>query len=78
MYKIFSPVNVNLLSGVDIVWVCLQLGFIGLVEDDWISTLSTIDPEDIKYIDFVKEGRRLAIWLREMVAALRYIFTQPC
>ena len=45
----------------------IQIGFIGIVEEDWISTLSTIDHEDIKYLDFIEEGRRLAKYLHQKV-----------
>jgi len=47
-----------------ITWHGNKLGFIGLVEEEWIATLSTVDPEDLDYIDFVTEGRRLARSLR--------------
>jgi len=38
----------------------MKLGFIGLIEEEWMETLSTVDTEDLEYIDFVTEGRRLA------------------
>ena len=47
-----------------ITWHGKKLGFIGLIEEEWIATLSTVDPEDLEYIDFVFEGRRLAQELR--------------
>ena len=31
----------------------LQIGLIGLVEYEWLATLSTISPEDVDYTDFV-------------------------
>src|SRR5690348_3278852 len=34
-----------------------RLGIIGLVEEDWLATLSTIDNEDVIYTDFVSAGR---------------------
>ena len=46
-----------------------QLGIVGLVEEEWIDTLSTIDPDDITFIDYVEEGRRLAQELRDEVSA---------
>ena len=45
-------------------WHGKKLGFIGLIEKEWIATLSTVDEEDLEYIDFVSEGRRLAQELR--------------
>ena len=39
----------------------------GLVEEEWIDTLSTIDPEDIIFEDFVEVGNKLAAELREEV-----------
>ncbi len=44
-----------------------QFGLLGLVEEEWIATLSTIDPDDITFLDFVEEGRELAKELKEMV-----------
>ncbi|XP_067120161.1 snake venom 5'-nucleotidase-like isoform X1 [Centruroides vittatus] len=42
-----------------------KFGLIGLVEEEWLSTLATIDPEDVTYIDFVSEGRKLARQLKD-------------
>ena len=44
-----------------------QFGFLGLVEEEWIATLATIDADDITFLDYVTEGRRLAIQLKEQV-----------
>lgn len=41
-------------------WHGKKLGFIGLIEEEWMATLSTVDSEDLEYIDFVTEGQRLA------------------
>ncbi|XP_054710745.1 trifunctional nucleotide phosphoesterase protein YfkN-like [Uloborus diversus] len=43
----------------------IKLGIIGLVEEEWLATLATIDPEDVTYIDFVTEGRKLARQLKD-------------
>lgn len=43
----------------------LQIGLVGLVEEEWLATLATIDQEDVTYLDFVSEGRKLARQLRE-------------
>ncbi|KAH7642407.1 5' nucleotidase-like protein [Dermatophagoides farinae] len=42
----------------------LKIGLIGLIEEEWLSTL-VLDEDDIKYTDFVPEGRRLAKTLKE-------------
>ncbi len=44
-----------------------QFGLIGLVAEEWKDTLSTVDPDDIQYLDFVEEGRERAKELREEV-----------
>ncbi len=49
-------------------WNGKKIGIIGLIEQEWIATLSTIDPEDVEYIDFVTEGKRLALELRQQGA----------
>jgi len=49
-------------------WNGKKIGVIGLIEPDWIETLSTLDPEDVEYIDFVTEGRRLAQELKQQGA----------
>jgi len=42
-----------------------KVGLIGLIEYDWITTLSCIDVEDLIYEDFIAAGNRLAALLRE-------------
>ena len=39
----------------------------GLVEQEWMSTLSTVDPDDVTYIDFVQVGNDLVKELKEEV-----------
>ncbi|XP_052229236.1 trifunctional nucleotide phosphoesterase protein YfkN-like isoform X2 [Dreissena polymorpha] len=46
-------------------WNGVKVGLMGLVESEWIDTLSTIDPADIIYEDFVIVGNRLAKELRD-------------
>lgn len=48
----------------------LKLGIIGLVEEEWISTLATVDAEDVEFLDFVEEGRNLALELKSLVVIL--------
>lgn len=38
----------------------LRIGVVGLVEDLWLATLGSFDPEDIVYEDFVTSGERAA------------------
>jgi 5'-nucleotidase len=38
----------------------LKIGLIGLVEQEWIETLSTIGYDDLIYQSFVDTGKRLA------------------
>lgn len=42
-----------------------KFGLIGLVEEEWLATLSTIDREDVIYVDYVSEGQKLAKYLKE-------------
>lgn len=46
-------------------WGGKKIGLIGLVEFEWMATLATIDPDDITYLDFVQEGRKLAKQLKD-------------
>jgi len=41
-----------------------KLGLVGLVEQEWMATLGTVDPDDIEYEDFVEAGNRLGAELR--------------
>lgn len=41
-----------------------KIGLVGLVEEEWLATLATLDPDDVEYKDFVTEGRRLARFLK--------------
>lgn len=45
----------------------LQVGLIGLVEREWLVTLATISIDEVDYIDFIIEGRRLCSQLRQEV-----------
>jgi len=46
-------------------WYGRKVGFIGLVEEEWLVTLATVDREEVTYLDFVTEGTKLAKELRE-------------
>ena len=40
----------------------------GLVEHEWLETLSTINPDEVQYIDYVEMGNKLAAKLRQEVS----------
>ena len=50
----------------------VEIGIIGLVEEEWLMTLSTVDARDVTYYDFVEVGRKLAAELRSEVC-LQYV-----
>eukprot|EP00041_Stephanoeca_diplocostata_P032005 m.1012301 g.1012301 ORF g.1012301 m.1012301 type:complete len:965 (+) comp24066_c1_seq7:370-3264(+) len=54
-----------------------KIGFMGLIEKEWLSTLSTIDEEDTQYEDFVACARKLSVQLRaegaEMIIAATHM-----
>ncbi|KAF9809051.1 hypothetical protein SFRURICE_014625 [Spodoptera frugiperda] len=56
-----------------------KIGFIGLVEQEWLETLATINPEEVTFIDFVQAGTKLATQLKqegcEYVIALTHMRT---
>ena len=64
----FIPTNRNLAEGKSFHTIHRggrKIGFMGLVEWEWMQTLSTIDEHDIEYEDFIIAARRLAKILRE-------------
>ncbi|XP_059158773.1 mannosylglucosyl-3-phosphoglycerate phosphatase-like [Physella acuta] len=48
----------------------IKIGIIGLVEEEWIDTLSTLDPDDVTFIDFVEAGVHLSDIVRQLGAQL--------
>ncbi|KAJ8710361.1 hypothetical protein PYW07_009727 [Mythimna separata] len=56
-----------------------KIGFIGLVEQEWLETLATINPEEVTFLDFVQAGTKLASQLKqegcEYVIALTHMRT---
>ncbi|CAG2103416.1 unnamed protein product [Medioppia subpectinata] len=42
-----------------------KFGIIGLIEEEWLATLATLALDDVTYLDFVSEGRKLAKLLKE-------------
>jgi len=53
-----------------------KVGVLGVVEEEWMATLSMVDPADVEYVDFCAEARRLAGVLRgrgaDLVVALTH------
>ena len=43
----------------------------GLVEHEWLETLSTINPDEVQYIDYVEMGNKLAAKLRQEVSIIK-------
>jgi len=56
-------------------WNGIKVGFAGLVEQEWLDTLGAVNPNDVEYIDFVEEGRRLAAKLKAQGAELLVAIT---
>ncbi|XP_045761863.1 snake venom 5'-nucleotidase isoform X5 [Maniola jurtina] len=56
-----------------------KIGLIGLVEQEWLDTLATINPEEVTFIDFLQAGNKLASQLKqegcEYVIALTHMRT---
>lgn len=51
-------------------WNGLRIGLMGLVEEEWLDTLGTVDRANIDYIDYVMVAERLCKELRERGAEL--------
>ncbi|XP_048576403.1 mannosylglucosyl-3-phosphoglycerate phosphatase [Nematostella vectensis] len=49
-------------------WEGIKIGCIGLVEQEWLVTLATVDPSEVTYLDFSQEGAKLAQHLRDQGA----------
>lgn len=60
-------------------WCGRKIGLIGLVEKEWLDTLSTINPEEVTYTDYVESGQALAKELRgkgcQFIIALTHMRT---
>ncbi|XP_061724374.1 snake venom 5'-nucleotidase isoform X2 [Cydia pomonella] len=56
-----------------------KIGLIGLVEQEWLETLATINPEEVTFIDFLQAGAKLSEQLKqegcEYVIALTHMRT---
>lgn len=49
-------------------WEGIKIGFIGLVEQEWLETLSTVNEKELDYEDFVTAAKRLEPQLRSQGA----------
>lgn len=66
------PLNRKSLSLKSKLYICKKIGLIGLVEEEWIATLSTINFDDIIYESFIETGKKLAIDLKTKEVYLNY------
>ncbi|ESN93106.1 hypothetical protein HELRODRAFT_69219, partial [Helobdella robusta] len=46
-------------------WANKRIGFMGLIEKEWLDAVSTIDEIDVEYIDYITQGNQIARYLRE-------------
>ncbi|KAJ8926041.1 hypothetical protein NQ315_009896 [Exocentrus adspersus] len=46
-------------------WDGRRIGLVGLVEKEWLDTLSTINPEETTFLNFVEAGQKLAAQLKQ-------------
>ncbi|KAL1115309.1 hypothetical protein AAG570_007340 [Ranatra chinensis] len=46
-------------------WAGKRIGLVGLVEQEWLETLATINPSEVTFIDFVEAGRKLGAQLKQ-------------
>lgn len=48
-------------------WAGKRIGLVGLVEQEWLDTLATINPEEVTFLDFIEAGQKLAAQLKQEV-----------
>ncbi|XP_054273801.1 trifunctional nucleotide phosphoesterase protein YfkN isoform X2 [Macrosteles quadrilineatus] len=46
-------------------WNGKRIGLVGLVEQEWLDTLATINPDEVTFLDFVEAGKKLGAQLKE-------------
>ncbi|XP_044741798.1 trifunctional nucleotide phosphoesterase protein YfkN isoform X2 [Chrysoperla carnea] len=46
-------------------WAGRRIGLLGLVEKEWLDTLTTINPEEVTFLDFVEAGQKLGAQLKQ-------------
>ncbi|XP_071495996.1 mannosylglucosyl-3-phosphoglycerate phosphatase-like [Diadema antillarum] len=51
-----------------ITWQNKKIGLIGLVEEEWLVTLATVDRENVTYLDYAERGQKLAEALKDQGA----------
>lgn len=51
--------------------VCCQ---VGLVEQEWLDTLSTINPDEVTFLDYVEAGKKLGAQLKQEVILYNFTF----
>ena len=51
-------------------WDGVKIGVMGLVEEEWLKTLATLEPDDIIYIDFVECAQKCCTELKAQGVAL--------
>ncbi|XP_030620769.1 5'-nucleotidase-like [Chanos chanos] len=60
-----------------VTWNGLKIGLMGLVEEEWLDTLGTVNKTNIQYVDYVSTADRLSEQLRakgaELVIALTHM-----
>lgn len=49
----------------------IKIGFMGLVEKEWLDTLPTIDPKEVTYTDFTKISKKLVTKLKNEVNLIK-------
>ncbi|KAK9503675.1 hypothetical protein O3M35_010185 [Rhynocoris fuscipes] len=42
-----------------------RIGLVGLVEREWLDTLSTINPDEVTFLDFIDAGKKLGAQLKQ-------------
>lgn len=57
-------------------WAGKRIGLVGLVEQEWLDTLATINPEEVTFLDFVEAGQKLAAQLKQEVHICCFVFTK--
>lgn len=60
-------------------WNGKKIGIIGLVEQEWLETLATVDPDEVTFLDYSEVGRKLGAQLKnegcDYVIALTHMRT---
>uniref|UniRef100_A0A8C0GFN6 Ecto-5'-nucleotidase n=1 Tax=Chelonoidis abingdonii TaxID=106734 RepID=A0A8C0GFN6_CHEAB len=59
-----------------VIWNIKPIFVLGLVEEDWLDTLPTINKSNLNYIDYVKAGNKISAELKAEGAGLMIAMTQ--